>query len=369
MKIARLDTIVLRIPYSTGGSDEASAWGGRAWTTADSLLVRLETEEGLVGWGEAFGYNVIPATRAVLEECVRPMVLGADASAIEALRRDVERKLHIFGRGGPVTYALSGLDIALWDLAGKAAGLPLHRLLGGRVHDRLPCYASLIRYGEPETVGRHAARAREAGFGAVKLHEIDTPAIRAAREALGPGVPLMLDVNCPWTYAQALQRARELHAVEPAWLEEPLWPPEDETGLARLRQEGGLPIAAGENAATLHQFAGLLRSRSVDVLQPSPAKCGGVSALREVYTLAAAHQARVVPHSFYDGPAFLAALHCSAVFQTEPLVEWRFFDLEAPPYGGRFMPEGGSVAVPDGPGLGADPDPEVLRAFGDARMH
>ncbi|MBL8533276.1 MAG: mandelate racemase/muconate lactonizing enzyme family protein [Betaproteobacteria bacterium] len=364
MKIARIETVVLKIPYTTGGSDEASAWGGRPWTTADSLLVRVETDNGIVGWGEAFGYNVIPATQAVIEHVLTPMVVGAQADAIEPLMREAEQKLHIFGRGGPVIYALSGLDIALWDIAGKAAGVPVHRLLGGKAHDTLPCYASLIRYATPQGVAANVQRARNAGFADIKLHEIDVDCIRAARQAAGPQARLMLDVNCPWTLSEALRVARVLREVDPFWLEEPVWPPEDDAALARIRRECGIPIAAGENAATPHQFAQLLRSGAVDILQPSPAKCGGISTLRKVFALADEYNARVVPHTFYDGPGLLAGLHCAAVFQREPFIEWRFFDVEAPVYKGRCMPAGGRISVPDGPGLGADPDPDVLKEFG-----
>jgi L-alanine-DL-glutamate epimerase-like enolase superfamily enzyme len=363
MKIARLDTIVLSIPYSTGGSDQASAWGGRAWTTADALLVRVETDQGIVGWGEAFGYNVIPATQAVLERIIAPLVVGTSALSPEATMRALEEKLHIFGRGGPVIYALSGLDIALWDIAGKAAGQPLHRLLGGSAHDTMPCYASLIRYATPDVVARNVERARRDGFEGIKLHEIDLDCIRAARAAAGPQTRLMLDVNCPWTLGEALALARQLREVDPHWLEEPVWPPEDAAALARMRRECGIPIAAGENAATLHQFGDLLKAGAVDILQPSPAKSGGISTLRQVFALAAFHNARVVPHTFYDGPGLLAGLHCSAVFQRDPLVEWRYFDLEAPLYGERCRPVNGNIAVPDGPGLGADPDPEVLKDY------
>lgn len=363
MKITKLETIVLRIPYTSGGSDEASAWGGRRWDTADALLVRVETDAGLVGWGEAFGYNVIPATKAVLDEIVAPLVVGRPADAIEPLLLEAQQKLHIFGRGGPVIYALSGLDIALWDLAGKIANQPVHRLLGGARHTELPCYASLIRYATPQGVAANVGRALDAGFEAVKLHEIDHGCILAARGAAGPGIPIMLDVNCPWTLSEALRQADLLAEMTPAWLEEPVWPPEDVESLAWLRTRTRVPVAAGENAATVTQFAQLLSSRAVDVLQPSPTKCGGITTLRHVFLLAAAANTRVVPHSFYDGPGFLAALHCAAVFQAEPLVEWRFFDLEMPPLGPDWIPRDGRIPVPQGPGLGADPDPRVIERY------
>jgi L-alanine-DL-glutamate epimerase-like enolase superfamily enzyme len=363
MKITRLESMVLRIPYSSGGSDEASAWGGRRWETADALLVRVETDAGIVGWGEAFGYNVIPATKAILDEVVAPLVTGRDARAIEPLMLEAQQKLHIFGRGGPVIYALSGLDIALWDIAGKAAGLPVHRLLGGARHEELPCYASLIRYATPDGVATNVDRALKAGFGAIKLHEIDHGCILAARGAAGPRVPIMLDVNCPWTLDEAQRQADMLAAMDPEWLEEPVWPPEDIDALAYLRGRTRVRLAAGENAATLLQFSQMLSAGAVDVLQPSPTKCGGISTLRQVFTLAGAANTRVVPHSFYDGPGFLAALHCAAAFQTTPLLEWRFFDLEMPPLGPAMQPRNGRIRIPEGPGLGADPDPKVIEKY------
>src|SRR5581483_12038825 len=199
MNIASIDTILLRIPYTAGGSADAAAWGGQAWQTADMLLVKVTTDDGFVGWGEAFGYNAIPATRAAIEQMIAPLCIGRDASNIEGLMQELQQKLHIFGRGGPVVFGLSGIDIALWDIAGKAAGLPLHRLLGGCRAPRLPCYASLIRYSEPKRVAANVERAVEQGFRYVKLHEIEVAPTAAARDAAGEDVGIMLDVNCPWT--------------------------------------------------------------------------------------------------------------------------------------------------------------------------
>jgi len=362
MKITAVETIVLRIPYTTGGSTQAEAWGGRAWATADVLLVKVGTDAGITGWGEAFGYNAIPATKAIIDEALAPVVIGRDALSPEALQNELQQKLHIFGRGGPVIYALSGLDIALWDIVGKAAGQPLHRLLGGTTRERMTCYASLIRYGEPTVVAANVKRAVADGFSAIKLHEITLPAIHAAR-ATAPDVRLMLDVNCPWSLQEALAIAPALREVNPFWLEEPVWPPEDFTALATVRARSGMPIAAGENAATLAQYHQMFAAGAVDISQPSPAKMGGVSELRKVFTLAAAHNVTVVPHTFYDGPAFLAGLHVAAVYQRDPFIEWRYFDLEAPLYGHDARPVQGSVAIPQGPGLGFDPDPAVIAKY------
>jgi len=362
MKIDRIETMVLRIPYTSGGPAGTDVWGGKAWETADVLLVRISTDDGITGWGEAFGYNIIPATKVAIDQILAPMCIGRDPLAIESLTQEIQQKLHIFGRGGPVIFGLSGIDIALWDIAGKVARQPLHRLLGGG-GPQLTCYASMIRYSDPKVVAANVERAMREGFRHIKLHEIEVAPTRAAREAAGDDVGLMLDVNCPWTLREALDMAEKLRPLNLRWLEEPVWPPEDHTALAQVRAHGGIPIAAGENAATVAQFKHLFDARAVDFVQPSPAKMGGVSELRKVFTLASACNVTVMPHSFYDGPAFLAGVHVNAALGRGSMVEWRYFDLEARLYGDRAIPRNGAITVPESPGLGFDPDPEVLRRY------
>jgi L-alanine-DL-glutamate epimerase-like enolase superfamily enzyme len=362
MKIRSIETIELHIPYTSGGSSDTGAWGGKAWQTADVLLVKIGTDEGITGWGEAFGYNVIPATRVAIDKILAPMCIGRDPLAIEPLMLELQQKLHIFGRGGPIIYGISGIDVALWDIAGKAAGKPVHQLLGGG-RSKLACYASLIRYTDPGLVAENTSRAIGQGFRSIKLHEIEVAPVRASREAAGAEADIMLDVNCPWNLDQALDMAEKLQPYALRWLEEPVWPPEDHAALAKIRAQGGIPIAAGENAATLSQYRGLLVSGAVDILQPSCAKMGGITELRRVFELAANYQVKVVPHSFYDGPAFLGALHVNAALGGDGLVEWRFFDLEARLYGDLAIPRKGFISTPQGPGLGFDPDPAVIKHF------
>lgn len=361
MKIDAIETVVLSIPFTAGGGTDTDAWGGKPWRTADALLVKVTTDTGLVGWGEAFGYNVIPATRAAIDHMLAPICIGRDPLAIEPLMLELQQKLHIFGRGGPVIFGLSGIDIALWDIAGKVAGQPVHRLLGSARAPALPCYASLIRYTDPKIVAANVERALAQGFRHIKLHEVEVAPTRAAREAAGDSVDIMLDVNCPWSIAEALDMASKLRPLALRWLEEPVWPPEHYSGLAEVRAKGGIPLAAGENAATLLQFERLVGA--VDVLQPSPIKMGGISELRKVFTLADARGTAVVPHSFYEGPGLLAALHANAALARDPLVEWRYFDPEARLYGDAIVPRAGVIALPQGPGLGLEPDAEVIQRY------
>jgi L-alanine-DL-glutamate epimerase-like enolase superfamily enzyme len=160
---------------------------------------------------------------------------------------EVQKKLHFFGRSGPLFSGISAIDIALWDIAGKAAVAPLCRLLGGRKAADLTCYASLIRYSEPSLVRENVERALDSGFRILKLHEIELSAIRAAREVASSDVELTLDLNCPWTVNEARAKADELKDIRLKWLEEPIWPPENYDGPAQLRKSCGIPIAAGEN--------------------------------------------------------------------------------------------------------------------------
>src|ERR1044071_5625017 len=181
MKIARVETAVVNMPMQIDGA--TPMLGGRARTSIDMLLVRVDTDAGITGWGEAFGHRVFPATRAAIDTVLGPMCVGRDATQIAAIHDDIERVLHGIGRNGPVMYALSGIDIALWDIAGKAAGLPLYRLLGGGARAGLPAYARLLRYGKADAVARYTGQALGRGYRHIKLHEITVPEIKAGRDA------------------------------------------------------------------------------------------------------------------------------------------------------------------------------------------
>jgi L-alanine-DL-glutamate epimerase-like enolase superfamily enzyme len=358
MKITRVDTVVLTLPMVIDGP--VPTLGGRPRTSIDMLLVRIETDAGVTGWGEAFGHRIFPATRAAIDTLLGPMCVGRDPTAIAALTGDLERALHGVGRNGPAIYALAGIDIALWDIAGKLAGLPLYRLLGGSPRRDLPAYASLLRYGEATAVARYTEQALVRGYRAVKIHEITVEVIEAARDAAGPAVPLMVDANCPWTVDEALAMARRLVPLDLHWLEEPVWPPEDLRGLADVRARGGVPIAAGENYGSVWEFRRAFEAGALSYAQPSVTKIGGVSALQRVISLAESVGVPVVPHSAYFGPGLLASIHCVAAMPREAPVERFYCDFAENPLGDAIHPVGGRLAVPQGPGLGVDPDPWTI---------
>jgi len=275
---------------------------------------------------------------------------------------EMAHRFHIHGRSGPVVYALSAMEIALWDIAGKVASLPIASLLGEAPRE-LTAYASLLRYGEPELITRTVERARTQGFQHIKLHEVRLDTVRAARAACGESAWMALDTNCPWSVAQAIDNARALEDLRLAWLEEPVWPPEDFRGLARVRAAASMPTAAGENVAGIHEMESMLRAGAVDICQPSVIKFGGIEAVAQAVTLARAHSIDYVPHCFYFGPGFLASLQLAAAYAPDMPFELFFGDLQASPYHDAVRARDGRLAVPSGPGLGVEPDMAVIDRY------
>ena len=368
MKIARIDTIPLAIPHEHGGPPPA--WGGQAWEALNILLVRVETKDGMIGWGEAFSYNCMPSVQAMIDSTVAPVLIGRDATRVTSLMRELQQSLHLFGRYGITIFAISALDIALWDLAAKRVGVPLGQLLGGPASPPLvPGYASLLKYRDPELVAGKVRAALDEGYPAIKLHETGEPEVAAAREAMGEGVPLCVDTNCPWTPIQAQVMAKRLKPHDLHWLEEPIFPPEDYSALARLQRETGVDLACGENACTAVEFWRLIDADAVRYVQPSVTKVGGVTEFFKVVALAESRGVTVMPHSPYFGPGWLATLQLLAAMPLtgSPGGGWieRFYTrLEATLYPHCVSPvEGGQFRIPMGPGLGAEPDPDVIRDY------
>jgi D-galactarolactone cycloisomerase len=360
MKITDIETILVKIPYDIGGGPRAIA--GRPAEALNILLVRVATDDGITGWGEAFGHGVAPATKLAIDTLIAPMLIGRDPTDINAIMQEASQTLHLFGRNGPVVYGLSGVDIALWDIAGKRANLPLHQMLGGTSRKEQRVYASLLRYGEAASLTGNVRRAIRLGYTYIKLHEVDPGLVGLAREAMGPNAKLMVDTNCPWTAAEARKMVRALNPHDIHWLEEPIWPPEDHRSLSELRREG-MTIAAGENAAGLHDFRAMFECGAIDIAQPSVTKIGGITEMRKIIALAEGFGVQLVPHCAYFGPGYLASLHIAASLKDETPLERLFMDLEASLFSPYTEPSNGKISVPQGPGLGCDPDIAVLERY------
>jgi L-alanine-DL-glutamate epimerase-like enolase superfamily enzyme len=253
MLITNVKAHHIRIPYDAGVASLRQ--GAAAIAALDMVLVEVSTDAGLTGWGDAFAYVCPRSAATAVEEMIAPQAQGReapDADAIPGFMEEVQRNLHLFGRYGITMFAISALDIALWDLAAKARNEPLHRIIGERKRARIPAYASLLRIGKPELIAGECETARRRGYPAIKLHETTVPAVTAARGAIGAGVPQMVDMNCPMDERGAIAFAHVCRAAAPLFLEEPVWPPEDFAALARVRAGGGLAIAGrGECLHTL----------------------------------------------------------------------------------------------------------------------
>ena len=261
MKITRIEIHAIRVPFDMGAAPRAFA--GMSWTSVDSLFVRVLTDESIEGWGEGWGHAACPATAATLSTLVRPAFIGRDVGDRAGLMREMRHRFLIHGRTGPVVYALSALEIALWDIAGQAARQSIATLLGGAPRE-LDAYASLLRYGEPELVAEAVERALSQGVRHLKLHEERMDVIDAARRTAGESTWLALDTNCPWSVAEAIARARAL-AASPGLARGTRVAPGRPAGLARVRAATTTPIAAGENMTSLHDLASMIEARAVDI--------------------------------------------------------------------------------------------------------
>lgn len=354
--IARVESFHLAIPSVYGGPQPPR---DAQWPHIELVLVRLETVAGVVGWGEAFGHRACATTHAAITTLIAPLAVGLDSAEISGVGAQLRRGLHAYGLGGPVGFGLSGIDIALWDIAGKRAGLPVRRLLNpASTSIEAPAYASLLRYGDAGTAAEAAADAVARGHHAVKLHEATVESVFAAREAVGPKIRLSLDVNCRWSVDDAMDMAQRLAPAGLEWIEEPCWPADPET-LSRVSMASKTPIAAGENADSLDALERLATIGKATYLQPSATKLGGLSALLAARDATTRLARRIAPHSAYFGPGLAATLHFCVAFGLD--CEWYDCRLECSPSG--LFPDHGALHPPDHAGLGASVDDDLIGAY------
>lgn len=357
--ISAIDTIALRIPLDIWAPPPVSQGAPR--THVESLYVRVTTRRGIVGWGEAFG-TARPMVIAAFDHWIRRLAVGQSATD-ETLIPRIERMLLSLSRAGPLAHALAGLDIALWDIRGKLEGVSVSTLLGGAKRTRVECYASLLQYyGNAEHLKRNTARALERGYGHIKLHERTAEAVAIARGIAGPDIPLMVDTNCAWTPAEAETAVLAMAPSNPFWVEEPIYPPEDLDALARLSRATGVPLGIGENATSRAEFRKMVTVGNADYVQPSVVKIG-LTVMARVAAEVEQLGATCTPNAFYIGPGYLAALHCVAAKGQESPLERMFADFGATPFAETVPVTDGAIEVPQGPGLGADPEDDLIARF------
>ena len=361
VKIKTASVYAIRIPFTDGSTGVGLM--PTAWTHLNVALLRLETTDGLVGWGDGFCYAGLDTMVTAIQEMVLPHVLDQSIESPAQFNMELQRKLHLHGRYGMTQFAISAVDIALWDLFAKQANQSLATLLGGQQTERreLPAYASLVRYSDPKLVTKYTAKAVSEGYQSIKLHEITEAAIRAGREAAPEPIKLITDINCNWYADQAAALMPIMKALNLYWVEEPLFPPDSEQQLAELQNTYGVSIASGENACTSVEFERTVSH--IDFIQPSVTKVGGVSEFLRVCDLAKQRNKKVMPHAPYFGPGYHATVQMMAARDECELFEHLYIDAEAYLDPTIPLPVNGVVQVSDKPGIGFEPDPAILAKY------
>lgn len=370
LRITHVRLVSLKTVTEVGSLEPAWEPGGRiTFRVGGGKLLEIHTDQGLVGIGPAVDESLLPA--------VNEHLAGNDPFDVEALTPRLDHHARGRARGG-----IAGVDIALWDLIGKASGLPLYKLWGGE-RDQVPVYASTIGLSTPDRAAALAGKLLEEGFKAVKLRlhhaslEGDLATAESVRAAVGDRIELMADANqaqsagswqpgVRWDFERALATARELERLRFSWLEEPL-PRYAFEQLRELNRAVALAIAGGENNRGLHEFRWMLEQGVYDILQPDSVVAGGITELREIARLAQSFGKRVAPHHGGGGIGTIAHLHLVAAWPHAPYLEL----LHEPPIGSyrhrlaifRDAPtvdEAGEMSVPQGPGLGVEIDPDLV---------
>ncbi len=367
MRITDVEAIWLRLPEV----DE------RCDGTQDTLVVRVHTDAGVVGVGEVDSAPMVakaiieaPLSHAIARG-LRLCVLGEDPRDIARLWDRMYQGSIFYGRGGAAQQAISGVDMALWDIAGKATGQPVYRLLGGGFRTHLRAYASILFGDTPGATYEIGRRLVDQGFTGVKFgwgplgrdEATDVALVREARRGLGEGVELMIDAGICYDSSTAIRRAAQFAEYRPFWLEEPLHPDALE-GYARLAAHSPVRIAAGEQETTVRGFEALLDA-GLDVVQPDVARVGGPSQAIEIGRLAARRHRLCVNHSYKTGISIAASLHFLAAL---PNSSWLEYCVEGSALRRTltrqlFPVVDGQVAVPQEPGLGVDLDEEVIARY------
>lgn len=384
MKITNVEAFWLRCPIPKE-KQHFSDYG--LLTNFDMTLVVVTTEDGLQGFGEAKAAVGSSGVCASIVSCVenelRPVLLGKDARNINRLWEEMYngtrdhyalsrgRKFPILGRRGLTVSAMSGVDTALWDLKGKALGVPVLELLGGACRDQMPAYAS-GGWADADHIGEQLNGYVAKGFSGVKMRvgvmdktvQNSIQRVKAARAALGPDIKLMADAHGTFSVPEAKQFCRGVEDCNLYWFEEPIGP-DNRHGTAEVRASTAIPIAAGESEYTSFDIRDLLEVRALDVIQPDAAIIGGISEAMRVGHLASVHQLELAPHCWGSAFSFMAGLNVAFAAPAATIIE---FSLGGNPMMYELVKEqitvsGGMIDAPTAPGLGLTPDWDFVKEF------
>jgi L-rhamnonate dehydratase len=372
MKITDVRAIELKLPEISSAADG----------TQDDLIIVVETDEGITGYGEV---DTAPGVGKAIVDAymshgtcygLREVVKGCDPFDNEQIWNDMWAKTYYYGRSGPVMHVMSGIDMAIWDIMGKATGKPVHKLLGGSYTDKVRAYASALMPENKETVKKMVESYVSQGFTAIKFGwgplgydvHFDIELVRTARQAAGDDVEIMIDIGKRYRLKQAMYVARALEQLNIYWLEEPL-PAEDYAGYRKLTESTTMRIATGEEESGRQAFARLINETHVDVIQPDMSRCGGLTEARKIATLAADQNLLCVPHAFKTGVLVAASIQLIAAIPHAPFLEFSVTEsaIRKELLINPFVQKGGYVDVPQKPGLGIELNPDVIKKYGMAK--
>jgi D-galactarolactone cycloisomerase len=366
MKITDVRTIRLRAEIPSEGQ-VFSRSGIR--NSRSATLVQVETDKAITGLGSCSGNGEL--IEFIVVNVLKPLLIGMDPTEIDAIwdKAYVRGGHKEFGTRGIGVVALSGVDIALWDILGKVRGVPLYQLLGGKCRDKVPVYATALYPEEPSRVAKRARGFAEQGFHGVKIKvgfdlDQDTRIVRAVREELGKDFVIMTDANQGYTLDVALKAADAFAECGAYWLEEPLFV-EDIEGHATLREKGKTPIAVGENLHMCYAFENFIARGAVDFIQPDVARAGGITEIRKITAVAAKHKVPVSFHTWGDGVALAASVHLAAALQDCIVMEldYTYNPLREELLREPFKVLNGYLIPPEKPGLGIELNEEALERF------
>ena len=353
---------------------------GWLYKSRGSCIVEIETVDGIVGWGECYGPSAV--AKAYIDTQFGPRIIGRDAFDVEVIWEDLYNRIKDYGGKGMAASALSGIDIALWDIIGKACGRPIHKLIGGAHRTEVTAYATGLYFIDMDRLVEEAVEEAqgyvEEGFTAVKMKiglgdpKLDIRRVAAVRKAIGDDTRLMVDANHCLTVPQAIRIGRELEKLDVEWFEEPI-SPEDIDGYVEVTRALDIAVAGGENEMTRWGFRDIVVRKAMDIIQPDVCAAGGISECRKIATLAAAHGVECVPHAWGSVIGVAATLHFLAALPdqppsfrpTPPMFEFEqcenpFRDLLAKE---PIVQKRGKVQVPTGAGLGIEIDRTILDRY------
>jgi L-rhamnonate dehydratase len=346
--------------------------------TQDTLIVIVHTDEGIQGIGEVDSVPSVvqsivsaPASHSIATG-LKQLLIGEDPFDVERLWHKMYQGTLYYGRSGPVLHAMSGVDIALWDIIGKATGRPVVQMLGGKHRDRIKAYASLVM---PETIGEAGKLAEhylklgyqaiKFGWGPIGRDELfDIELVKTLRSVIGPERDLMIDVGHIWNAKHALRMAEHFHKYGVYWIEEPL-PPDDLRGYRQLADASPVYIAAGEQESGHKAFYRLIQEANLDIIQPDLGRCGGLTEGKKIAAMAHDYNKMVVPHAFKTGILVAASTHFAASMPQGSLIEYTVSEspLARQLVRNKVVFENGYVHVPEGPGLGVELDEQIVSKY------